>query len=172
MELLDVYDSKGNVTGRTIVRGDKSVILNDDEHVAVGVIYIENNNGEFLIQKTSIEKGGQFSSTGGHVSSGETPLSSIKREVEEEIGIDIYDDEVIELGYLLYDKPLRYMFYLKKDINLDDVKVQKEEVDYVKYMSVDEINRLIEEEQLLKSHGIIFKEVLKYKEKSNVKIKV
>ncbi len=56
MELLDVYDNYGNVTGRTIVRGDKSAVLNENEHIAVSVIFIENDNGEFLIQKTSQEK--------------------------------------------------------------------------------------------------------------------
>lgn len=172
MELLDVYDKFGNVTGRTIVRGDKSAVLSDDEHIAVAVIYIENSKGEFLIQKTSLEKGGEFSSTGGHVCANETPLVSIKREVLEEIGINIEDEEIIDLGYLLYDKPLRYMFYLKKDINLDDVKVEQEEVEYVKYMSVDEINQLIENNLMLKSHGIIFKEVLKYKENKIIKTKV
>jgi 8-oxo-dGTP pyrophosphatase MutT (NUDIX family) len=74
MELLDVYDNNGKLTGRKIERGDKKAILNENEHIAVAVIFIENDNGEFLIQKTSKEKGGEFSSTGGHVDSGETPL--------------------------------------------------------------------------------------------------
>lgn len=164
MELLDIYDDNGELTGRTVVRGDKTVQLSDNEHIAVGVIYIENSNGEFLMQKTSKEKGGEYSSTGGHICSGETPLESIRREVEEEIGINIDNEDVIELGYLLYDKPLRYMFYLKKDIDINDVSVQVEEVDFVKYMTVDEILKLIENEEITKSHGIIFKEILKYKQ--------
>lgn len=49
MELLDIYDSTGLPTGKTIVRGDKNTILGDNEHIAVGVIFIENNKGEFLI---------------------------------------------------------------------------------------------------------------------------
>ena len=53
MELLDIYDNDGNVTGRTIVRGDKTAKLNENEHIAVAVIFIENDKGEFLIQKTS-----------------------------------------------------------------------------------------------------------------------
>ncbi len=56
MELLDVYDNNGNTTGRVVVRGDKTVILSDNEHIAVGVIFIQNSKGEFLIQKTSKEK--------------------------------------------------------------------------------------------------------------------
>lgn len=160
MELLDVYDNYGNVTGRTIVRGDKSAVLNENEHIAVSVIFIENDNGEFLIQKTSQEKGGEFSSTGGHVDSGETPLEAIKREVKEEIGINVDNDQIEEYGFLSYDKPLRYIFYLRKNINLNNVKVQKEEVEYVKYMTVQEINELVETNQMLKSHGIMFNELM------------
>ena len=51
MEILDIYDNNGNTTGRTIIRGDKNAILNDNEHVAIAVIFIENSNGEFLIQR-------------------------------------------------------------------------------------------------------------------------
>ncbi len=160
MELLDVYDNNGNVTGRTIIRGDKTVILNENEHIAVAVIFIENDNGEFLIQKTSQEKGGEFSSTGGHVDSGETPLVAIKREVKEELGFDIDNEHIVEYGFMLFDKPIRYMYYLKKNIPIDKLTIQKEEVEYVEYMSVSKINELIENNQMLKSHGIMFNELM------------
>ena len=46
-------------------------------------------------------KSGKYSSTGGHVDKGETPLSAIKREVKEEIGLDITDDRfVFNIKYL------------------------------------------------------------------------
>jgi len=163
MELLDIYDDYGKTTGRVIKRGDKSVKLSKNEHIAVSVIFIENSKGEFLIQKTSKEKGGEYSSTGGHVNSGETPLESIKREVKEEIGINVDNDNIVELGYLLYDMPLRYMFYLKKDIDIDSVKTQKEEVEYVKYMNIEEINKIIENKQITESHANIFKKIIEYK---------
>ena len=163
MELLDVYDSNGNKTGRTVIRGDKNAVLNENEHIAVGVIFIENDKNEFLIQKTSKEKGGEFSSTGGHIVSNETPLTSIRREVEEELGINVDNDNIEEYGFIQYDMPLRFLFYLKKNINIEDVKVQKEEVDYVKYMSIDEINDLIKNGEMLKSHGILFNELMNRK---------
>ena len=72
------------------------------------------------MQKTSLEKGGEYSSTGGHVVSGEDAITSIRREVEEELGIDVSKDNIVDYGFLLYDKPLRYLFYLKKDIDLED----------------------------------------------------
>ena len=56
MELLDVYDDKGNLTGKKVERGEKVKELEENEHIAVGVIFIENSKGEFLIQKTSKER--------------------------------------------------------------------------------------------------------------------
>ena len=47
MELLDVYDENGNVTGRVVQRGDKSVTFEENEHIAVSIIFIENNKNEF-----------------------------------------------------------------------------------------------------------------------------
>lgn len=160
MELLDIYDNSGNLVGKTVVRGDKTVSLSGDEHIALSVIFIENDRGEFLIQRTSKEKGNEFSSTGGHVLSGETPLDAIKREVKEELGVDISKDKIKDYGFLLYDMLIRYIYYLKKNIDIDKVILQSEEVQYVKYMSVSDIRKLIETNQMLKSHGIMFNELM------------
>ena len=161
MELLDVYDNLGNVTGRTVIRGDKSVKLNEHEHIAVTIIFIENDKWEFLIQKTSKEKGGYYSSTGGHIDSGETPLSTIKREVLEELGVNIDKDNIVEYGAILHDKIIVFLYYIRKNIDINKVKLQKEEVDYVKYMSKSEIDELIENNEMLKSHGNMFKKIIK-----------
>lgn len=160
MELLDLYDDNGKVTGKTIVRGDKSAKVEPNEHIALATIFIENSEGKFLIQKTSKEKGDVFSTTGGHVDSGETPLDTIIRETKEEIGVSIDADEIEEYGYMMFDMPLRFIFYAKKDIDVSNLKLQKEEVDYVKYMSVEEIQDLIQSGQMLKSHAIQFNELL------------
>lgn len=163
MELLNVYDNEGNLLDKVIPRGDKSVVLNDNEHIGVVVIFIENSKGEFLMQKTSVEKGSEYSSTGGHIDKGETPLSSIVREIKEELGIDVDSNELEYLGYLLYDRPIRFMYYLKKDIDIKDIVVQEEEVEFVKYMSVSEIKEIISKEKITKSHGIIFNKILELK---------
>ena len=165
MELLNVYDNDGNLTDRVVPRGDKSVILSDNEHIGVVVVFIENSKGEFLIQKTSVEKGSEYSSTGGHVDAGETHLTSILREIKEEIGIQVEENELEYLGFLLYDKPIRFMYYLKKDINVEDIVTQEEEVDFVKYMSVSEIQDIIDKGEMTKSHGIIFNKILELKNK-------
>ena len=165
MELLNVYDNDGNLTDRVVPRGDKSIVLGDNEHIGVVVVFIENSKGEFLIQKTSVEKGSEYSSTGGHVDAGETHLTSILREIKEEIGIQVEENELEYLGFLLYDKPIRFMYYLKKDINVEDIVTQEEEVDFVKYMSIDEIKEIISREEITKSHGILFNKMLELKNK-------
>jgi len=161
MELLDIYDNNGNPTGKTIIRGDNRVKLNNNEHIAVAVIIIENNNKKFLIQKTSKQKGSKYSLTGGHIKSKDTPLETIIKEVSEELGIDISNDSIKDYGFICYDMPLRYIYYLKKDININNIKLQKEEVEYVKYMTKKEVKELIKDNKFLESHGIIFNKIIK-----------
>ena len=61
--------------------------------------------------------------------------------------------------------PLRYLYYLKKNIDSNDIHVQKEEVEYAKYMTIPEIEELIDTKQMLESHGIMFRELMKKKTK-------
>lgn len=61
----------------------------------VVVILIENNHGEFLMQKRSPKKGGYWAVTGGHPKSGENPIQGIATEVLEELGIDISNENLV-----------------------------------------------------------------------------
>ena len=74
-------------------------------------------------------------------------------------GVSIENDDIQDYGYLMFDVPLRFIFYENKDIDINNTSFQKE-VDYDKYMIVDEIQELIETGKMLKSHGIIFNELL------------
>lgn len=168
MELLDVYDSLGNKTGRVVERGNKDEIFNDNEHVAVTNIYIENDKGEFLIQKTSKKKGGHYSSTGGHINHGEDAFSTIVREVKEELGVDISNDNIISLGHICVDFPVRFIFYLKKNIDLNDIVLQKDEVESISYMSVDEIKDILDKGLMRKGHYKVLEKVLQYKQEADL----
>ena len=104
MEYLNVYDNNKNKLDKKIVRGDK---LSNDEHILVAVIFIKNKDNKYLIQKTSLEKSGLYSTTGGHVLYNEDSKTSIIREVKEETGIDL-ENEVI-------NNPFLKIIYLNKD---------------------------------------------------------
>lgn len=167
MELLDVYDSLGNKTGRVVERGNKNEKFNENEHIAVAIIYIENDEGKFLIQKTSKEKGGHFSSTGGHIGHGEDALNTIIREVNEELGVDISNDNIISLGHICVDFPVRFIFYLKKNINLNSITLQKDEVESISYMSPKEIKDNLDKGLMHEGHYKVLEKVLEYKKEVN-----
>ncbi len=162
MELLDVYNDKGERTGKVVERGMDISLFPKGEHIAVAIIFIENSKGEFLIQKTSIDKGGKYSSTGGHVDHNEEPIDSIQREVKEELGIDVSSDTIVDLGYLLFDFPIRFVFYLKKDIPIEDIVLQEEEVESISYMSREKIKTLIDKGLMQESHAKVFHTILEH----------
>lgn len=172
MELLDVYNDSGERTDKIVERGVNPSFFAAGEHIAVAIIYIENDNNEFLIQKTSVQKGNIYSSTGGHVIHNEQPIDTIKREVQEELGIDISKDNIVDLGYMLFDFPVRFIFYLKKNVDLKDIILQKDEVESVVYMNENELKNIIKKELMHKAHAKVLKRVLEYrkqKERENGK---
>lgn len=157
MEYLNVYDENKNKLSRRILRGEK---LNENEHILLSIIIIQNESDEYLIQKTSKEKGSVYATTGGHVLYDETSKDAIMREVKEELGIDISNDEIVFVDSIILGTPIFDVYYLKKNIDLNDVVMQKEEVSDIMYMSKDKVLNLIEADEFKKSHGIIFKEFL------------
>ena len=161
MEAVELVAVDVNPIGKTIDREYKKEVA-EGEYFAVSVIFIENSEGKFLVQKTSERKGGNYSSTGGHVDRGETPFSTILREVKEEIGLDITNEDVKEIGFMVRKHSLAFMYYLKKDLDIRDLTLQESEVESVEYMTPEEIKKLIAEGLITKTHGKIFEEILKY----------
>ena len=167
MELIDVYNNYGKKTGQVVPITTKDSEFKENEHIGVAIIYIENNNGEFLIQKTSKQKGGFYSATGGHITHGEDPIDTIKREVKEELGLDIYNDNITDLGYIVIDFPVRFIFYLKKNVDITKLKLQKVEVESVEYMTLAKIKELINNNLMHKVHYKVLEIILEYKERIN-----
>lgn len=155
MELLDLYDDLGNPTGEVIKRGEKI----NSGNVMLSIVFIKNSKNEYLIQKTSEEKDSVYSSTGGHVTHNENGMNTIVRELKEELGVAVEKEEVKEIA--LVKIPTRScvvnLYLLEKDISIDDIVLQTDEVESVCWMDKDEILKLIEEEKFLKSHGYLFK---------------
>lgn len=168
MELIDVYDDNGKRTGKVVERGIRDSSFKKGEHIAVAIIYIENSKGEFLIQKTSKQKNSRYSSTGGYVLHNEEPIDAIKREVNEELGIDISNDKIFDLGYIVVDFPVRFLFYLKKDIDLKDIIIQEEEVEKVLYMNKKELKEIIKKGLIHKAHAKVLDRVLEFKKENGI----
>ena len=159
-EELDLYDKNGNTVGITIHRKMPPVKLNN-EYIGLSVIFIENSKGDLKKKKTSKEKKSKNSSTGGHIDRGESPIECIIRETKEEIGLDIKKEELKEFKSIIQDYKLIYPFYLKKDIDINKLVLQKDEVDYVKFMSKKELEELIDNNNFSKTHSFVYNEVIR-----------
>jgi len=158
MEYLDLYDENRNFTGNKILRGsgkpEKGNFIN------LVIIFIKNDEDKFLIQKTSKEKKGIWATTGGHVKSGQAFNEAIIEEVKEELSLDI-SKENFELIYTeKFDFAFMDVYYLEKNIDIKDIKVQEEEVEFVKWLSVDEIKELIKKDQFRKGNIGAFEKIL------------
>ena len=112
MEYLNVYDDNLSLLNKKVKRGEQ---LPPNEHILITIIYIENNNHEFLIQKTSPEKSGLYSSTGGHVQYKENSKQTIIREVFEELGVDI--SKTPDAYKISVTKPVQRRKHKKRRIN-------------------------------------------------------
>lgn len=161
MEYLELLDENKNLTGKIIERGTK---FEEGYYVNIVIVFIENSKGQFLIQKTSKEKGNVWATTGGHVKAGSAPLDAITQEIKEELGIDV---SVNELKHIYVDKrkfAFQDVYYLKRDIDINDLTLQKEEVEFVKWLSIDEINKLIENNEFREGNINSFKYLINNKD--------
>ena len=143
-EYTDLYDENKNLTGEKLFRekGTKLIVPKGRYSVVV-LAFIENSKGEFLFQMTSKRKKNVWATTGGHVKSGQTSKKAIIEEIKEELGIDINEDEVKLFKTYKYDDAFKDVFYIKKDIDINSLTYQEDEVEYVKYLTKDEILDLI-----------------------------
>ena len=143
-EYTDLYDENKNLTGEKLFRekGTKLIVPKGRYSVVV-LVFIENSKGEFLFQMTSKRKKNVWATTGGHVKSGQTSKEAIIEEIKEELGIDINENEIKLFKTYKYDDAFKDVFYIKKDIDINSLTYQEDEVEYVKYLTKDEILDLI-----------------------------
>lgn len=158
-EILDLYNEHFELIGKTIVRGKK---LNQNEYIMLAVVFIKNNEGKYLIQKTSKEKNNIFSSTGGHVLHGENPLDAIIREIKEELNLTVQKNQLKFIDRMIFkDKPCIFnLFLLESDFDINQIKIQEEEVESIEWLEQNQIINLIENNEFLNSHGELFKKLI------------
>lgn len=168
MELLDIYDQNGHMTGKTVERGKQNQVLNDNEYVAIAQIYIENKHGDFLIEESAKNTDEKYVPVGGHLAHGETATETIIREAKEELGFAIPKEKLVSLGFIVSNKRVRNLFYLNADINLQELVLQNSEVKSVSYMSIDTIKDLINKGLMRPSQKLLLERVINYKKDSKI----
>lgn len=154
MEYLDILDSNGNKTGEIKPRNE----VHSKGYWHKGVhIWIINSNRELLVQRRSPNKdvypNKLYISVAGHPTSGEEEIESIKREFLEEIGVELdtskleylftFSQEVIENDGKFLDNQFYDVYLIELDLNLNNLKLQKDEVSEVKNIFYKDFEQMI-----------------------------
>lgn len=158
-ELRDLYDENLNKTGLTYHKGET---IKEGYYPMVVMIAIQNSDGKFLMQKRVPSKGGDWGVTGGHPKSGETELEGIITEVKEELGIDISKEKIIEFNHGCDGKDCYRMYYVKLDLDINKLNIQKEELSEVRWFSMEELNDMVKNNILNSDQIAFFKKSVDY----------
>ena len=159
MELRDLYDENKIPTWRTFVKGEQ---VPEGYYYLIVKIFIQNDKNEFLIQKRVERKGGRWSITGGHPKAGETSLEGIITETEEELGINVRNEKLELFKTVKHNDQFFDLYFLKKDIDIKDINIQEEEVENVKWATLEEIEDMHKNEKFHEGDYILFEKCLEY----------
>lgn len=164
MELRDLYDKDRKLTGEKIYKGQN---IPQGRYYITVVIFIQNSKNEFLLQKRSKKKDGKWATTGGHPIFGQTSEEGIITEVKEELDIDIVSENIKLFKTIKTKDDFVDIYYLKEDVDITKIKIQKEEVSDIKWATIEEIKKLIKSEAFSTSHAEFFQFCLDYLKKIN-----
>lgn len=171
-ELIDVLDENGIKTGEILTR--KEVHKRGLWHRIIVVAIIDENN-KILMQQRSLKKdtnpGKWDISVAGHVSSGQSSKQAAVREIEEEVGIIIKEEE---LKYILtyqkesiakedyIDKQI-FDFYIAKvkEINIENITLQESEVEDANLVTKEEFKNIIESGNVV-DRAPVYKQLMNY----------
>lgn len=150
VEYWDVYDKKGKWKRRAIRKGER--LKNNEYHIIVEG-WILREDGNFIIQRRSLNKksfaGMWYCSAGGSVISRETPKEGMVREFKEELGIEISEDELHLKRIITEKNTIFYIFLVRKNISLDEITLQEEEVMDVDLADPSKIRKMIEDKTFI-----------------------
>ena len=140
-ELIDILTPDGKPTGKTALKSEAHT--NGWFHATVH-IWLFTKDEKILLQKRALTKkvfpGLWDISVAGHIAAGEGILEATKREVFEEIGLEIQEDELIKIGTRIHqvshangiqDNEHHHVFISELKVPIERLSIQKEEVDDV-----------------------------------------
>ena len=150
MEYWDVYDKKGKWKRRVIKKGER---LKNNEYHIIAEGWILRDDGNFIIQRRALDKksfsGMWYCSAGGSVISRETPKEGMVREFKEELGIDISEDELSLKRIITERNTIFYIYLVRKNISLDEITLQEEEVMDVDLADPSKIKKMVEDKTFI-----------------------
>jgi isopentenyldiphosphate isomerase len=160
LEILDIVDDNGNPLGGTVTReyAHEYGIQHRTSHVW---LYTSDDYGHIylLLQKRSSDKdsfaGCLDISSAGHIPAGSGFRDSAVRELKEELGITVSENDLEYVGKLklesdnifhgrgFHDRQISAVYILRHSHDLGDISCQKSEVESVQWMDIDDVFAMI-----------------------------
>ena len=156
-EYWDLYDGAGRLTDEKHLRG--TAVPEGRFHKVVH-IWIQNGKGELLMQKRSDKVDncpGVWATTGGSVQAGEEPLVTAVRELSEELGLTVSEEELQYCLMVRRPNAYCYIYVLRKDIRVEELTLQECEVAAAEWMTLEKIDRMVAERTM---HRYVYREML------------
>ena len=153
-EMIDVLNEQtGERTGEVISKTEAH--KNGIWHGSIHILIVSKDKKKTLLQKRCAEKK-LYPNTwdiavGGHISAGEDDITSAKRELEEELGlnpeklkiekVDRITEKLVNNGVISNEYVSIFVVYT--DIDINDINLQVEEVSEAKWCTKEELNEFI-----------------------------
>ena len=150
-ETFDILDCTGAKTGELIARDEahRTGVWHGAFHCLI--ISSQDGRGQALFQKRSAQKKiapNKFDvSVGGHYAAGEDAKTAGPREIREELGLDVRFTDLLSLGRRVFvycftpgvvEYEFQDVFMLERDIRVVGLNLQREELDGVVQMDVEQ----------------------------------
>ncbi|MHB1315813.1 MAG: NUDIX hydrolase [Christensenellales bacterium] len=147
MEYWDIYNRDGQKTGYVKEKG--SALLDGEYHLAMEA-WIADKKGRILVQQRSPKcelLPNVWCMTTGRMKAGEDSLGGCMREVKEELGLSVDEEDIHFIHRLIYHHMIWDIYLIKKDVDITQLQLQSDEVAQVKWVSPDEFRWMIEREE-------------------------
>ena len=141
-EFIDILTTEGAPTGRTAL---KSEAHKNGWFHATAHIWLFTTDKKILLQKRALTKkvfpGIWDISVAGHIGAGEKILQGAKREILEEIGLELQEKDLIKIGTRIHqvshsngiqDNEHHHVFIAELKTSVEKLTLQKEEVADIK----------------------------------------
>lgn len=170
-EVWDVYgEDYLPIKGRIAVRGKHDLGIHE-YHLVVYAWIISSDNKVIISRRQKGKSfGGSWECTGGCAKAGEDSQTAVLREVSEELGLNLKPEEGrlykrYKRLYPIGAKAICDVWVFRRDVSLEELVVQNDEVSEVKIISCEELldmqNRGVFRkrypyiEEMLKEHGCL-----------------
>ena len=157
-ELLDILDASGRPTGEVLAKSEAHRLGLWHRCFHCWICGSDAAGPYLLLQRRAATKdtwpGYLDITAAGHLSAGEETLDGL-REIEEELGLHVTAERLVSLGTIRveqqlpagYDRELHEVFLLADDTPPVELRLQKEEVESVFRLNLDDVETLYATEE-------------------------